>query len=168
MLEMLEIKGFTKNTLMDWSGKIASILFLPVCNFRCPYCHASELVVDSSAIPNIQVAEIDEYLQANRGWIDGVVITGGEPTLQTNLLQLIDHLREQDLAIKLFTNGSRPAVVRELIETSRLDAIAMDVKAPLDERYNKAAGVEVDTSAIRQSIELIRIPNNRLPESSDP
>jgi len=152
---MPEIKGFNKSTLLDWDGQIASIVFLPGCNYRCPYCHASALVTEPDTQPNVPLGEVDTYLAQNRGWIDGVVITGGEPTLQPGLFDLIDHLIEQGLKIKLFTNGSQPDVLRELIRTGRLAAVSMDIKGPLDERYERAAGVSVDLDAIRASIDIL-------------
>jgi len=154
-----DIKGFNKNTLLDWEGEIASIIFLPGCNFRCPYCHASALVKDPGSQPSIPLAEIDGYLADNRGWVDGVIITGGEPTLQPGLPALIDRLLHSGVRVKLFTNGTNPDML----------AIAMDVKAPLDERYERAAGVPLCApadrpggagspaalDAIRRSIEVV-------------
>jgi len=152
---MPEIKGFNRNTLLDWEGKIASILFLPGCNFRCPYCHASALVVDPASQPTVPLEEVDAYLEKNRGWIDGIVITGGEPTLQPRLADLFDHLIEHGVQIKLFTNGSRPGVLEQLIKTERIAAASMDIKAPLDARYERAAGAPVDLDAIRASIDVL-------------
>jgi pyruvate formate lyase activating enzyme len=103
----------------------------------------------------VPLGEVDAYLAQNRGWIDGVVITGGEPTLQPGLFDLIDHLIEQGLKVKLFTNGSQPDILRELIRTGRLAAISMDLKGPLDERYERAAGVSVDLDAIRASADVL-------------
>ena len=153
---MVEIKGFIRNTLLDWDGKIASIIFLPGCNFRCPYCHASALVKDGSALPAVSVAEVDSYLEKNRAWIDGVVISGGEATFHNNLPVLVDHLRERGLGVKLFTNGSRPAMLHRLVDAGKLSAISMDVKGPLDERYSIAAGTPVDLDAIRESIGMLK------------
>ena len=153
---MVEIRGFIRNTFIDWDGKIASIVFLPGCNFRCPYCHASALVNDGARLPEISVAEVDDYLEKNRGWIDGVVISGGEATLHNNLPALVDHLRERGLGVKLFTNGSRPAMLRKLTDARKLNAVSMDVKGPLDERYSVAAGTQVDLDAIRESIAILK------------
>ena len=153
---MVEIKGFTRNTFIDWDGKIASIVFLPGCNFRCPYCHASALVKDGAGLPAVSVAEVDGYLEQNRGWIDGVVISGGEATFHNNLPALVDHLRERGMGVKLFTNGSRPAMLRRLVDGGKLNAVSMDVKGPLDERYSVAAGTPVDLDAIRESIGILK------------
>lgn len=152
---MLEIKGFIRNTLLDWDGKIASIIFLPGCNFRCPYCHASALVRDGHLLPSVPFEEVQAYLEKNRGWIDGVVISGGEVTLHAGLPDLIKRLRAFGVAIKLFTNGSRPDVLRKLIDERLVDALSMDMKGPLDARYSKAAGTPVDLDAIRESIAIL-------------
>lgn len=152
---MPEIKGFTKNTLLDWDGQIASIIFLPGCNFRCPYCHASALVAGADDLPTFPLSDADRHHEQNRRWIDGVVISGGEPTLHPGLPNLIDHLAQRGLKVKLFTNGSRPDVIRELIQTGRLAAISMDLKAPFDDRYARAAGATVDLDAIRASADVI-------------
>ena len=152
---MLQIKGFTRNTLLDWDGKIASIIFLPGCNFRCPYCHASVLVNDGQALPAVPFEDVQAYIEKNRGWIDGVVISGGEVTLHAGLPDLIKRLRAFGVAIKLFTNGSRPGVLRKLIAERQVDALSMDIKGPLDGRYSKAAGVPVDLDAIRESIGIV-------------
>ena len=150
-----EIKGFNRNTLLDWEGMIASIIFLPGCNFRCPYCHASALVLDPASQPTVPLTEVDAYLQANRGWVDGLIITGGEPTINPGLPALADHFIELGMQIKLFTNGTNPDMMESLVESGRLAAIAMDVKCPLDERYERAAHVPVDVAAIRRSAGIV-------------
>jgi len=152
---MLEIKGFNPNTLLDWDGKIASIIFLPGCNFRCPYCHASALVKNAAGLPPVQLSEVDAYLEKNRAWIDGVVISGGEATWHNGLPALVDHFRGLALAVKLYTNGSRPAVLCDLVQSGRLAAVSMDLKGPLDDRYSRAAGTPVDLDAIRASIDIV-------------
>ena len=149
------IRGYIENTLIDWEGKIAAEVFLPGCNFRCPYCHASHLLTSRSDEETIPLEGILESLRRQQGWIDGVVISGGEPTLQPDLLDLINAFRAQRVGIKLDTNGSRPDVLEALIERGVLDYVAMDVKAPLDERYAAAAGAPVDPDTIRRSIELL-------------
>jgi len=149
------IKGFLPNTLLDWPGRICAIVFLPGCGFRCPYCHARELVADPAALEQVPIEAVLDQLRAQRKWVDGVVITGGEPLGQPHLADLIRLLREQGLGIKLDTNGSRPEPLERLIDAGLVDYVAMDVKAPLDERYHKVAGVQVDLDAIRRSIDLL-------------
>ena len=151
----VEIKGFLKNTFIDWEGEIASILFLPGCNFRCPYCHSPHLVLNSTELREIPFDTVKEFLESSRGWIDGVVLSGGEPTLQQNLESLVRYLRGMGLKIKLDTNGSNPRVLRDLISRGLVNFVAMDLKAPLDERYARAAGLTLDMERIEESLELL-------------
>jgi pyruvate formate lyase activating enzyme len=154
-LEFPPIKGFLPGTLLDWPGRICAILFLPGCNFRCPYCHARELVADAAELETIPLEAVFEHLAGKRNWIDGVVITGGEPLGQPRVRVLIEALRERGSKIKLDTNGSYPGPLAELMGAGLLDYVAMDVKAPLDARYERVAGVPVELGAIRSSIELL-------------
>lgn len=149
------ISGFLENTLLDWEGKLAAIVFLPGCNFRCPYCHARHLITPAPFSENIPLHAVLAGLRAQSGWIDGIVISGGEPTLHPDLDELIRHFRHEGLAVKLDTNGSRPDVLRNLLDRELLDYVAMDVKAPLDYRYHHVAGATVDLDAIRRSIHLL-------------
>ena len=149
------IRGFLPSTLIDWPGRVAAEVFLGGCNFRCPFCHASHLVLNPSELEEISLEAVLEHLRNQTGWVDGVVVSGGEPTLDGRLPTLIEALREAGAAIKLDTNGARPEVLRALIEAGMLEAASMDLKAPLDERYSKAAGVEVDLTAIRESVALL-------------
>ena len=149
------IKGFIRNSLLDWEGRIASVVFLAGCNFRCPWCHARHLVLGAPDFERIFFDPILEYLRRHADWVDGVVISGGEPTLYADLEDMIDVIRSLGLGVKLDTNGSRPEVLGRLIENGKLDYVAMDVKAPLDERYHKAAGCKVDLPAITRSIGLL-------------
>jgi pyruvate formate lyase activating enzyme len=161
------IKGFIETSFSDWPGKVVAVLFLPSCNFRCPYCHNHGLVLHPEQFPNVPLAEIRSEIRKRRGWIDGICISGGEPTLHPWLPDLIAQLRSDPsltpsggpLPVKIDTNGSRPAVLRGLIEAGLLDAVAMDLKGPLEkERYSAIAGVtlkEEDLAAIRTSIDLL-------------
>ena len=154
-LTLPPIKGFLPNTLLDWPGKICAVLFLPGCKFRCPYCHARELVLDPGKLDDVSLTDVLENLGQHKDWIDGVVITGGEPLGQPHLVNLIEALRENGMLIKLDTNGSEPDALAALIDRGLLDYVAMDLKAPLDERYDKVAGVEVDLAAVTRSMELL-------------
>ena len=151
----LPIRGFIENSLLDWEGKIAALVFLSGCNFRCPYCHARHLLAPDDFDEAIPVEAVLWNLRQQRGWIDGVVISGGEPTLQPQLLDLIRTLRDEGVLVKLDTNGSRPDVLGKLLEYGVLDYVAMDVKAPLNGKYSEVAGVPVDLDEIRSSIELL-------------
>jgi len=141
----MEIKGFIENSLLEWEGKLSCIIFLPLCNLRCRYCHAGHL------------RQVLDCIRRHAGWLDGAVITGGEPTLHgEELLGLLRDLREVGVEVMVETNGTRPEWVERLVSEGWLDAIAMDVKAPLTpEAYRGVTGRDVDVGAVRASIECI-------------
>jgi pyruvate formate lyase activating enzyme len=121
--------GLQKNSLIDYPGKVSCVLFASGCNFRCPYCHNPELVkgaAECASRPNGN--GIYDFLQRRKGLLDGVVISGGEPTLQKNLFSVCDRIKKMGYPVKLDTNGSRPATVKKLIDESLVDYIAMDIK----------------------------------------
>jgi len=155
---MLEIKGFIESSLLEWEGKIASVVFLPNCNLRCHYCHAAHLILHPERIESLDRARILEYMRRQIDWLDGVVITGGEPTLHgEELLDLIGEFRAVPLKVMIETNGTRPEWTERLMKEGFLDAIAMDFKAPLTaDDYARVAGVEVNIGDIRRSIVLIK------------
>ncbi|MBU0650543.1 anaerobic ribonucleoside-triphosphate reductase activating protein [bacterium] len=156
----IEIKGFIKNTLLDWEGKIASILFLPCCNFKCSYCHSASLVKNPRSLETIELEEVLNFLQTKKGWIDGVVITGGEPTLYDDLPQFIRQFKQLGFLIKLDTNGANPEMLKYLLSEKLVDYISMDIKAPLvSEKYKKIADVDIDIENIKDSISMIMKSN---------
>ena len=156
------IKGFIETSFVDWPGKIASIVFLPLCNFRCPYCHNYDLVLDPDQFPSFPMDYIIGQLRHFRKWIDGVCITGGEPTLLPNLTELIKTVRNEHMLVKLDTNGSQPEIVERLIRGRLVDCISMDVKAPFEaELYSRCAGVQVNLDNIKESVDLLR--SNSIP-----
>ncbi len=152
----MEIKGFIQNSLLEWEGRISCVLFLPRCNFRCRYCHASRLI-DSNLLESIETGQVLAYMEKQKGWLDGAVITGGEPTMhEYELLDLIGEIKKIGLDVMVETNGSNPRWVEKLLKNRRIDAIAMDVKAPLDaESYREVTAADVDPEHIRRSIRLI-------------
>lgn len=150
------IKGWVKTSLVDYPGRIAASLFCGGCNFRCPNCHNSGIVLHPGDYADLDEQEIWSFLHRRAGLLDGVVLSGGEPTLQQDLLSWCLRLRESGFQVKLDTNGYRPQVVRAMIDQSAVDYVAMDVKAPLvSTRYARAAGVPVDVERIRQTIDLL-------------
>ena len=149
------IKGFIENTLLDWEGKLAAVVFLPGCNLRCGYCHARGLIEPSASDESIPLEVIQQNLRRQGGWIDGVVISGGEPALHAELPELIESFRSQGVQVKLDTNGTRPEALEKLLARGLLDYVAMDLKAPLDERYARVARAPVDLDAIRHSIAVL-------------
>jgi len=156
-LQNLPIKGFIDTSFVDWPGKICAVLFFPHCNFRCPYCHNSELVLCPDSIETIEAESVFKRLKDLQGWIDGVCVTGGEPTLQPNLRELLEYIRSSGFQTKLDTNGSNPDILRELIDAKLLDYVAMDVKSCLDENsYCKVTNVaDSMLSRVKTSIEML-------------
>jgi pyruvate formate lyase activating enzyme len=150
----MQIGGWVRTSLIDYPGRIATVVFTGGCDFRCPYCQNSELVLHPGSLPTIDPAEVFQLLSQRRGLIDGVVITGGEPTLQDGLGDFLRKAKDLGLAIKLDTNGYRPQVLRELLEGGTLDYVAMDVKAS-PAKYSLAAGVPVDVRRVEESVRFI-------------
>jgi len=150
----MKIGGFQKVSLIDYPGRISAVVFTQGCNFRCPFCHNPELVDPGRFEGLIPEAEILTFLEKRRGRLDAAVITGGEPTLQPELIPFIIHLKAMGYLIKLDTNGALPDVLEELLGRSLLDYVAMDLKAPL-ERYGEATKMKTDGQRLRKSISLI-------------
>jgi len=152
------IKGFDQMSLVDWDGMVATTLYTSGCNFRCPYCHNSGLVLFPDQYESIPIDEILDYVREHNDFIDGVVITGGEPCVHGNIGGLITQLRDVGVRIKLDTNGSFPELLESLISKELLDYVAMDVKAPLDfDAYSKSAGISDRRTfeKVRDSIDLL-------------
>jgi pyruvate formate lyase activating enzyme len=151
------IKGFLHTSLVDWPGRISSVVFLAGCNFKCRACHNQLLVVKTESTPDYPLDEVVDYLEAKRNWIDGITVTGGEPTIRKNLPELLRILRAAGPKIKLDTNGSNPAMLAHLINSKLVDAVAMDIKAPLTcQDYTRLAGVPVDVRLIKRSIQILK------------
>jgi pyruvate formate lyase activating enzyme len=152
----VEIKGFLETSFVDWPERICSVLFLPYCNFRCPYCHNHELVLRPGACETLSWDFIHGRLRTLADWLDGVCVSGGEPTLHPDLPDLLSALKVLGFPVKLDTNGTRPRVLRFLVEEGLVDYVAMDVKGPLEpEQYSRCAGVPVDLHPIRESIDFL-------------
>jgi pyruvate formate lyase activating enzyme len=155
--ETISIKGFLETSFLDWPGKMVAVLFLPGCNFRCPFCHNHQLVLKPGGLEEIPLEYVMARLAELKEWVDGVCITGGEPTIHPRLPLLIAEIKNAGLLVKLDTNGSNPHVLRSLIEGGLVDCVAMDVKAPLDEgKYAQAAGVPADLEKIQESISFLK------------
>jgi len=152
---MLSIKGFQKICLVDFPPYTASTIFLGSCNFKCGFCHNPDLVLNFKDIPDIPEQEIFDYLKGKKQWIDGVCITGGEPTLHKELPEFIEKIKKLGMLVKLDTNGANPEMIKTLLQKKLLDFIAMDIKSSL-ERYDEAAGIEVNKDKIKESVEIIR------------
>ncbi|MGQ3686264.1 MAG: anaerobic ribonucleoside-triphosphate reductase activating protein [Candidatus Loosdrechtia sp.] len=152
----IPIKGFIENSLIEWEGKIVSILFLPTCNLRCPYCHAPHLIQTPEELESIPPDVVISKIWKSCGWVDGVVISGGEPTLHKHLSVLIQSLKETGIRVRLDTNGTNPYMLEYLIRRNLLDCVAMDIKAPLrKEKYEQIAGTSCNIEDIKKSIQII-------------
>lgn len=150
----MKIHGLQKMTLLDYPGKVACTVFLGGCDFRCPYCHNSELL-DGSCLPLMESEELLAFLSKRRGLLDGVAITGGEPLLREELPALLRDIRSMGYSIKLDTNGTHPDRLRALMEEGLVDYVAMDIKnSPA--KYAETAGVQkLDLTPIRESVSLL-------------
>lgn len=144
--------------MLEWEGKLTSILFLPGCNLRCPFCHARSLVLESDTITSIPFEEIKGCLVKKKNWIDGVCITGGEPLLHDWLSDLINEIRKLNFKIMLETNGALPERLKMLLDAKIVDYVSMDIKASLSgssEKYKKATTSDIDIGKIKSSIDII-------------
>lgn len=149
----MKIAGLQKMTLLDYPGKVACTVFLPGCNFRCPFCHNSG-ILSAEAPEGLSADALLAFLQKRRGLLDGVCVTGGEPTLQPDLAALLGKIKALGYLVKLDTNGSRPEVLKALVEAGLVDYVAMDIKnAP--ERYPLTVGCSPSLSQIKESIAFL-------------
>jgi len=151
------LHGLNKLTLLDYPGHLACTAFTGTCNFRCPYCHNAPLVLTPGACPVISEEEFFEFLSSRKGRLDGVCITGGEPTLQTDLQSFIAKIKELGFLVKLDTNGYRPEILKALLDNQLLDMVAMDIKNSRD-FYAATAGVHeayFELERIEKSISLL-------------
>lgn len=150
----MRIAGFEKNSAVDYPGKISAVVFTPGCNMDCYYCHNRSLLSPGAEDSLINPQAVFEFLKVRKFIIDAVVITGGEPTSQKDLENFIRRVKKLGLLVKLDTNGTRPWIIKSLLEQNLIDFIAMDIKAPA-EKYQQIAGTKVDLTAIEKSIDLI-------------
>ncbi|MBR6810501.1 MAG: anaerobic ribonucleoside-triphosphate reductase activating protein [Clostridia bacterium] len=148
------IAGLQKMTLLDFPGKVACTLFLQGCNWRCPFCHNSGLL-SGPAEDGMETDAFLRFLKSRKGLLDGVCVSGGEPTLQKDLPSLLESIREMGYAIKLDTNGSRPEVLRQLAEQHLVDYVAMDIKNG-PSTYAQTCGIPyMDMGPIEESIQYL-------------
>ena len=150
----MKIYGLQKMTLLDFPGRVACTVFLGLCDFRCPYCHNFELV-DGTAIPLMEEEEFFSFLSKRKGLLDGVAITGGEPTIHADLPEFVRRIRSLGFPVKLDTTGYHPDMLRRLLEEKLIDYAAMDIKNS-PEKYASTAGREtLDLSPVLESIALL-------------
>lgn len=149
------IKGFQKLSLIEYPGKLSAIVFVGKCDFRCHFCYNIDLVKNYKKLPDIPEKKILRFLKTRKGLLDAVAITGGEPTLHKGLPEFMKKIKELGFLVMLETNGSRPKMIKQLIDKELIDYIAMDIKATL-KKYDEVAGVKVDKKKIQESIDIIR------------
>ena len=150
----MDIAGLQKLTLLDFPGKLACTVFLPGCNLRCPFCHNASLVLPGRAEPLMTQEDLMEFLQGRKGKLDGVCVTGGEPTLHHDLPQLLKQIKQLGFLVKLDTNGTRPEVLKQLLREELVDYVAMDIKNS-PQKYAATCG-DVDVlEKVEQSVHLL-------------
>ncbi len=148
------IGGIVPNSFVDYPGKIAMLIFTAGCNLNCWYCHNRQLIRPKDTAVYYSPASVFAELERKKGFLDAVVITGGEPTLQKGLAGFAADIKKLGYLVKLDTNGTNPGVVQGMISAGVLDRVDMDIKAPLD-RYGEVCGRRVDTDAVRETIALL-------------
>jgi len=147
------ISGFTPAGMIDWPGRVAATVFLAGCDFRCPYCHNPQLTTSGSG--SAQWDALRAYLRMRRSWLDGVVLTGGEPTDDPGLTDLLDAIKSEGIPVKLDTNGSHPELLGRLMAEKLVDFVAVDVKTT-PERYADATGRPDAADRVAQTIATLR------------
>lgn len=151
----MRIHGLQKLTLLDFPSRTACTVFTGGCDFRCPFCHNASLVLRPDQQPLIPEEEVFAFLEKRRGLLDGVAVTGGEPTLQPDLPDFLRRVKDLGFAVKLDTNGGRPQVLKALLAAELVDYVAMDIKSS-PEGYARAAGIPgLDLAPIQESAALL-------------
>ena len=152
----MKLEKYIPTSLIDYPGHISCVVFTIGCNWNCWYCQNRPLLNQTKA--TLSQDEFFEFLQSRKNWLDGVVVCGGEPTLQPNLAEFIAKIKAMGFDVKLDTNGSNPELLQELIDYYLIDYVAMDIKAPLS-KYDSICCVKVDTDSIEQSINILKNSN---------
>lgn len=147
--------GYLPVSFLDWEGHVAPVIFISGCNFKCPWCHNSDLVFSKTEA--VIMSTILADIKRRKSFLDGVVISGGEPTLCPSLIPLMREIKAMGLPIKLDTNGSLPNILKQVLNEKLVDFVAMDIKAPLnDEDLEKITGVSISSDLLKESIKLIK------------
>lgn len=151
----MQIHGLNKTTLLDYPGHVAATIFTGGCNFRCPYCHNASLVITPDASPSIPSSEVLAFLEKRKNILSGVCITGGEPTLQSDLGMFLSEIKKMGYLIKLDTNGTNPDMITTLFQKGLLDYVAMDIKSSQKGYLNATGGTTVDLKSVDDSIRFL-------------
>ncbi|TSC96370.1 MAG: pyruvate formate lyase activating enzyme [Parcubacteria group bacterium Athens1014_10] len=167
-------RGWQKTSLIEYPGKIVSVLWVGGCNWRCPWCYNKDLVLNSEKLPSFKEGEILDFLKTRKKLLDGIIITGGEPTLKKGLQNFIKKVKKLKFLIGIETNGSNPEMLKKMIKEKLLNFVAMDIKAPVDNlqlttynsqltthnlqpnKYDELTGVKVNLKKIKESIGIIK------------
>jgi pyruvate formate lyase activating enzyme len=149
----MKIGGFQKTSLLDYPNQISAIVWTSGCSFRCPFCYNKNLALGTAEL--FPEDEILSFLSKRKGQLEGVVISGGEPLLQEDIVDFVEKVKKHGFLVKIDTNGSYPERLAVLLDNNLIDYVAMDVKAP-KEKYRELAGVDVDLTKIEESIRLIK------------
>ncbi|MBO4962222.1 MAG: anaerobic ribonucleoside-triphosphate reductase activating protein [Clostridia bacterium] len=150
----MKLGGLEKFSGVDFDGKLACTLFTVGCNFRCPFCHNSPLVIETEE--NITEQEFFDFLQERKHLLNGVCISGGEPTLQKDLIEFISKIKKLGFAVKLDTNGTNPTILQELIASNLIDYVAMDIKNCFN-AYSDIIGLKnYDLRSVKKSVEILK------------
>jgi pyruvate formate lyase activating enzyme len=150
----MKLKGFVETSFVDWDGKLCCVVFTPGCNFKCPFCFNQALVLKPDTLDDMPEQVVFDLLEKHKDFLDGVCITGGEPTLAPGLEAFCRKLKDKGFLVKLDTNGANPEVLKELFKNKLLDFVAMDVKGPW-ESYSDFAGVPIDGEKLKESARVI-------------
>jgi len=152
----MRILGFIETSLVDWDKKVSSVIFLGGCCFNCPFCQNYPLAKDSKELKEIDWDLIKDKLLKKKKWIDGVVLSGGEPMMHPEIFGLLIKIKELGYATKIDTTGYYPYPLKEAIELGLVDYVAMDIKTTLDKRYDKACGRKVHLVVIERTVRLLK------------
>ena len=149
------INGFEKLSLVDFPGYTAATVFTSACNMRCPFCHNAALVIDTRHLPVVEEQYVLDYLIKRKGILDGLCITGGEPTLQKDLKAFVQKIKDQTgIKVKLDSNGTNPDVLSDLINSKLIDYVAMDIKNS-KKKYTLTANASINLDLIQKSIDIL-------------
>ena len=151
----MKIAGLIKTTLLDWDGMVACTVYLAGCNLRCPYCHNKAIVINADGVEEIGESSVFDYIKNNSDFIDGVVVSGGEPLMNRDLGDFLKKIKALNVKVKIDTNGLFPEMLDDVIGAGLADMVAMDLKSSLNDRYNAVAGADTDIDAIKRSIRII-------------
>ncbi|HHV60505.1 MAG TPA: anaerobic ribonucleoside-triphosphate reductase activating protein [Clostridiaceae bacterium] len=150
----MNIAGLEKNSFVDYPGKMAAVIFTPGCNMNCFYCHNQILLSKKTNENILNKNEVMNFLKARKGFLDAVVISGGEPTLQPELLSFLEEVKGLGFLLKLDTNGTNPGILKEACQRNLVDYVAMDIKAPL-EKYYEICRTKINTDLVQESIKIV-------------